>query len=138
LLDPIFGQEAIASTLLTGSAVATSNSATLLSIVSNEGLWADLSFQPSSAKPFQAVNIGVYVDGEQYFAKTNQQDLIVLAGDADSETYLYDGAIGSLTDVSGNSYDNTRLDGGRVQIRITFDTKSGAITSTSLALTGRV
>jgi RNA polymerase sigma-70 factor (ECF subfamily) len=138
LLDPLFGQEAIASTLLTGSAVATSNSATLLSIVSNEGLWADLSFQPSSAKPFQAVTIGLHVDGKQYFAKTNQQDLIVLAGDANSETYLFVGAIDSLTGVSGNSYDNTRLDGGRVQIRITVDTKTGAITSTSLALAGRV
>jgi len=138
LLDPLFGQGTIPTTLLTGSAVATSSSATLLSIVSNEGLWADLSFQPSSAKPFQAVTIGVYVDGEQYFARTNQQDLLVLADDANSETYLYVGAIGSLTDVSGNSYDNTRLDGGKVQIRITVDTKTGVVSSTSLALTGRV
>ena len=138
LLDPLLGQETIQTALLTGSAVATSNSATLFSIVSNEGLWADLSFQPSSAKPFQAVTIGVYVDGEQYFARTNQQDLLVLAVDANSETYLYVGAIGSLRDVLGNSYDNTRLDGGRVQIRITVDTKTGLISNTSLALAGRV
>jgi RNA polymerase sigma-70 factor (ECF subfamily) len=138
LLDPLFGQETIPTTLLTGSAVATSNSATLLSIVSNEGLWADLSFQPSSSKPFQAVTIGVHVDGTQYFARATQRDLIVLAGDANSETYLYVGAIGSLTDVSGVRYDNTRLDGGKVQIRITLDTQTGVVSSTSLALAGRV
>jgi RNA polymerase sigma-70 factor (ECF subfamily) len=138
LLDPLFGQEAISTTLLTGSAVATSSSATFLSIVSNEGLWADLNFQPSSSKPFQAVTIGIYVDGKQYFARTNQQDLIVLAGDSKTETYVYVGLIDLLTDVSGVRYDNTRLDGGKVQIRITIDTQTGVLSSTSLALAGRI
>jgi len=137
LLDPLFEQEAISTTLLTGSAVATSSSATLLSIVSNEGLWADLSFQPSSSKPIQAVTIGIFVDGKQYFARTNQQDLIVLAGDSRTETYLYVGAIGLLTDVSGVRYDNTRLDGGKVQIKVTVDTQSGAVAGTGLSLSGR-
>jgi RNA polymerase sigma-70 factor (ECF subfamily) len=138
LLDPLFGQDAIATTLLTGPAVATSSSATLLSIVSNEGLWADLNFQPSSSKPFQAVTIGIYVDGKQYFARTDQQDLIVLAGDSKTETYVYVGLIDLLTDVSGVRYDNTRLDGGKVQIRITLDTQTGVVSSTSLALAGRI
>jgi RNA polymerase sigma-70 factor (ECF subfamily) len=138
LLDPLFGQDAIATTLLTGPAVATSSSATLLSIVSNEGLWADLNFQPSSSKPFQAVIIGIYVDGKQYFARTDQQDLIVLAGDSKTETYVYVGLIDLLTDVSGVRYDNTRLDGGKVQIRITLDTQTGVVSSTSLALAGRI
>jgi RNA polymerase sigma-70 factor (ECF subfamily) len=138
LLDPLFGQDAIATTLLTGPAVATSSSATLLSIVSNEGLWADLNFQPSSSKPFQAVTIGIYVDGKQYFARTDQQDLIVLAGDSKTETYVYVGLIDLLTDVSGVRYDNTRLDGGKVQIRITLDTQTGVVSSVSLALAGRI
>jgi hypothetical protein len=137
LLDPILGQDSIATTLLTGPAVATSNSATLLSIVSNQGLWADLRFQPSSPQPFQAVTLGLYVDGKQYFARANQQDLIVLASDSKSETYVFEGSIGLLTDVSGNNYDNTRLDGGKVQIRITLDTKTGAVSNTSVALAGR-
>jgi hypothetical protein len=108
-----------------------------LSIVSNEGLWADLSFQPSSSKPFQAVTIGIFIDGKQYFARTNQQDLIVLAGDSRTETYVYVGAIGLLTDVSGVRYDNTRLDGGKVQIKVTVDTQSGAVAGTGLSLSGR-
>jgi RNA polymerase sigma-70 factor (ECF subfamily) len=137
LLDPLFGQEAISTTLLTGPAVATSNSPTSLSIVSNQGLWADLQFQPSSSKPFQAVTVGIYLDGRQYFARANQQDLIVLARDASSETYVFVGSIGLLTDVSGTSYDNTRLDGGQVKVTITVNTQTGDISTTSLALAGR-
>jgi len=138
LLDPLFGQEAISTTLLTGAAVASSTSPTLLSIVSNQGLWADLNFQPSSAKPFQAVTIGIYVDGEQYFARTNQQDLIVLAGGIKTEIYVYVGSMDLLTDVSGARYDNTRLDGGQVLITIAIDTQTGVVSSTSLQLAGRI
>jgi hypothetical protein len=138
LLDPLFGQESIETTLLTGSAVATSSSASLLSIVSNQGLWVDLNFQPSSVKPFQAVTVGLYLDGRQYFARANQRDLIVLAGDSKIEAYVYIGSIGSLTDVAGSRYGNTRLDGGTVQIRITVDTKTGLVLSTGLTLAGRI
>jgi RNA polymerase sigma-70 factor (ECF subfamily) len=138
LLDPLFGQETISTTLLSGPAVATSSSPTLLSIVSNQGLWTDLNFQSSSAMPFQAVTVGLYIDGKQYFARTNQQDLIVLAGDSKTETYVYVGLIGSLTDVAGSRYGNTRLDGGTVQIRITVDTKTGLVLSTGLTLAGRI
>ena len=137
LLDPLFGQQAISTSLLSGPAVVTSNSPTLLSIVSSHGIWADLQFQPSSSKPFQAVTVGIYVDGKQYFARVNQQDLIVLASDSSSETYVFVGSIGLLTDVSGTSYDNTRLDGGQVKVTITVDNQSGVVTSTSLALAGR-
>jgi len=83
------------------------------------------------------VTVGIYVDGKQYFARVNQQDLIVLASDANSETYVFVGSIGLLTDVSGTSYDNTRLDGGQVKISITVNTQTGDISSTSLALAGR-
>jgi len=137
LLDPLFGQQAISTSLLSGPAVVTSNSPTLLSIVSSHGIWADLQFQPSSSKPFQAVTVGIYVDGKQYFARVNQQDLIVLASDSSSETYVFVGSIGLLTDVSGTSYDNTRLDGSQVKVTITVDNQSGVVTSTSLALAGR-
>jgi len=138
LLDPLLGQETISATLLSGLAVVTSNSSTLLSIVSNQGLWADLQFQPSSPKPFQAVTVGIYVDGKQYFARVNQQNLIVLASDAKTETYVFVGSIGLLTDVSGYSYDNTRLDGGQVKVTITINNQSGIVTNTSLALAGRI
>jgi len=83
------------------------------------------------------VTVGIYVDGKQYFARVNQQDLIVLASDSSSETYVFVGSIGLLTDVSGTSYDNTRLDGGQVKVTITVDNQSGVVTSTSLALAGR-
>jgi RNA polymerase sigma-70 factor (ECF subfamily) len=137
LLDPLFGQEFIETTLLTDSAVVDSSSPALLSVVSNQGLWVDLNFQPSSAMPFQAVTVGLYIDGKQYFARTNQQDLIVLAGDSRTETYFYVGLIGSLTDVAGTRYDNTRLDGGKVQVSVTFDTQTGVVSSTRIALAGR-
>jgi hypothetical protein len=83
------------------------------------------------------VTIGLYVDGKQYSARANQTDLIVLASDARTETYMFVGSIGLLTDVLGNRYDNTRLDGGQVKVTITVDTQTGAVSSTSLALAGR-
>jgi RNA polymerase sigma-70 factor (ECF subfamily) len=138
LLDPLFGQESMETNLLSGSAVADSNGPALLSIVSNQGLWADLQFQTSSAVPFQAVTIGLYIDGKQYFASTIQQDLIVLAEDNRTETYVYVGAIGLLTDLSGVRYDNTRLDGGKVRISVTFDTQTRVVTSTRLDLAERI
>jgi hypothetical protein len=85
----------------------------------------------------QAVTVGIYVDGKQYFARTSQRDLLVLAEDSNSETYVYVGSIDLLTDVSGVRFDNTRLDGGQVQITITVDTQSGAVAGTSLSLSGR-
>jgi len=84
------------------------------------------------------VTIGLYIDGKQYFASTNQQDLIVLAEDNRTETYVYVGAIGLLTDLSGVRYDNTRLDGGKLQISVTFDTQTRVVTSTRLDLAERI
>jgi hypothetical protein len=40
--------------------------------------------------------------------------------------------------VSGARYDNTRLDGGQVLVTITIDTQTGAVSSTSLELAGRI
>jgi hypothetical protein len=137
LLDSIIEQGAISTNLLDGKVVTSPSSASLLSIISDQGLWADLQFQPATANPFQAVTVCIYVDGKQYFARTSQQDLIVLAGDGWTETYVYVGSVDLLTDLSGARYNNTRLDGGKVQITITVDTQSGAVADTSLSLSGR-
>jgi len=138
LLDSIIERGAISTNLLDGKVATSSSSASLLSIITDQGLWADLSFQPATANPFQAVTVGIYVDGEQYFAKTSQKDLLVLAEDRSYETYVYAGSIDLLTDVSGARYDNTRLDGGQVLITITIDTRTGEVSSTSLELAGRI
>jgi len=138
LLDSIIEQGAISTNLLDGKVVTSPSSASLLSVISNQGLWADLQFQPAASIPFQAVTVGIYVDGKQYFARTSQQDLIVLAEDSRTETYVYVGSIDLLTDVSGARYDNTRLDGGQVQITITVDTQTGLVSTTSLELAGRI
>jgi hypothetical protein len=138
LLDSIIERGAISTNLLNGEVVTSSSSASLLSIISDHGLWADLQFQPATSIPFQAVTVGIYVDGKQYFARTSQRDLLVLAEDSNSETYVYVGSIDLLTDVSGVRYDNTRLDGGQVQITITVDTQTGVVLSTGLQLAGRI
>jgi hypothetical protein len=138
LLDSIIEQGAISTNLLNGEVVTSSSRASLLSIITDQGLWVDLSFQPATASPFGAVTVGIYIDGKQYFARTSQQDLLVLAEDSRYETYVYVGSIDLLTDVSGARYDNTRLDGGQVLITITIDTQSGVVSSTSLELTGRI
>jgi len=138
LLDSIIERGAISTNLLNEEVVTSPSSASLLSIISDYGLWADLQFQPATSIPFQAVTVGIYVDGEQYFARTSQKDLLVLAEDSSRETYVYVGSIDLLTDVSGARYDNTRLDGGQVLITITIDTRTGAVSSTSLKLAGRI
>jgi RNA polymerase sigma-70 factor (ECF subfamily) len=138
LLDSIIERGAISTNLLNEEVVASSSSASLLSIISDYGLWADLQFHPATSIPFQAVTVGIYVDGKQYFARTSQRDLLVLAEDSNSETYVYVGSIDLLTDVSGVRYDNTRLDGGQVQITITVDSQTGVVSSTSLQLAGRI
>jgi RNA polymerase sigma-70 factor (ECF subfamily) len=138
LLDSIIERGAISTDLLNGEVVTSSSRASLFSIITDQGLWVDLSFQPATASPFGAVTVGIYVDGKQYFARTSQQDLLVLAEDSGYETYVYVGSIDLLTDVSGARYDNTRLDGGQVLITITIDTQSGVVSSTSLELTGRI
>jgi RNA polymerase sigma-70 factor (ECF subfamily) len=138
LLDSIIERGAISTNLLNEEVVTSSSSASLLSIISDHGLWADLQFQPATSIPFQAVTVGIYVDGKQYFARTSQRDLIVLAEDSRTETYVYVGSIDLLTDVFGFRYDNTRLDGGQVQITITVDTQTGVVSSTSLELAGRI
>jgi RNA polymerase sigma-70 factor (ECF subfamily) len=138
LLDSIIEQDAINATLLGGVAVTSSTSPSFLSAVSDQGLWADFGFQPASSKPFQAVTLSLYVDGRQYFAKATQTDLLVLAGDAKSETYVFIGSLEILIDTSGERYANTRLDGGKVQIAVAIDTETGVVSSTTLALAGRV
>ena len=134
LLDPLFEQSRIASSLFSETIAANSNSATLVSLVSDQGFWADLRFQPSSKNPFSAVKIGLYVDGQQYFARLSQSDLLVFSTKASSETYVFIGSVGSLTDVKGNSFSNTRLDGAQVRIEVTLDTATGFVYDTSLAL----
>jgi RNA polymerase sigma-70 factor (ECF subfamily) len=138
LLDSIIERGAISTNLLNEEVVTSSSNASLLSVISDQGLWADLQFQPAASIPFQAVTVGIYVDGKQYFARTSKRDLLVLAEDSSSETYVYVGSIDLLTDVSGVRYDNTRLDGGQVKITITIDTQTGVVSSTSLQLAGRI
>jgi RNA polymerase sigma-70 factor (ECF subfamily) len=138
LLDSIIERGAISTNLLNEEVVTSSSSASLLSIISDYGLWADLQFHPATSIPFQAVTVGIYVDGKQYFARASQRDLLVLAEDSNSETYVYVGSIDLLTDVSGVRYDNTRLDGGQVQITITVDSQTGVVLSTGLQLAGRI
>jgi hypothetical protein len=137
LLDPLFEQSRIEASLLSGTIAASSNSSTLLSLVSDQGFWADLRFQPSSKNPFSAVKIGLYVDGQQYFARLTQSDLLVFSTKDSSETYVFIGSIGSLADVKGNSFSSTRLDGAEVRIEVILDAATGFVYETSLRLEAR-
>ena len=123
--------------MLTGSASTSADTPSLLSIVSDEGIWADVTFQPANATPFQQVRLGLQVDGEQYFANVSTADLLVLAKDSTSETYVFIGSIGALIDLNGNLYRQTRLDGGRLQISLTVNSETGEVSNTSFSLTDR-
>jgi len=109
----------------------------LLTMVSDDGVWADVTFQPASKNPFQSVVMGLLVGGEQYFATVSTSDFIVVGDDARTETYVLVGSIGELRDTSGAGYLKTRLDGASVRISLTVNVVTGGVTSTSLALQER-
>lgn len=137
LLDPLVDKSVIQTTLLSGNVGVSSESPTLVTMVSEDGVWADVTFQPGTARPFQRVSIGIGVDGAQYFADVTASDLIVLGSDQKTETYVFVGLIGELRDTTGNSFSQTRLDGARVRVSLTVENATGQILQSSLALDER-
>ena len=137
LLDPLVQQSSIQARLLT-TTVTSPGTPSLLSIVSDEGIWADVTFQSATATPFQRVRLGIQVDGGQYFANVSTSDLLVLAKSRTSETYVFVGSIGALTDLNGNVYRQTRLDGAQLRISLTVNTETGSVSETRFALDARV
>jgi hypothetical protein len=134
LLDPLVEAELIKTTLLSGDVSVTSATPTLLTMVSDKGIWADVHFQLGTKEAFQNVRVGLWVDGEQFFASTSATDLLVLASDATSESYSFVGSIGELRDLKGTSYSNTRLDGAIVRIVLTVDLAAGKITKSGIGI----
>ena len=137
LLDPLVEKGVIETSLLGGRAIVGENAPSLLTIVSGEGIWADVTFQPSSTTPFQRVTMGIQLGGQQYFADVTTSDFIVLASDASSETYVMVGTIDELRDTAGNTYSQTRLDGAEVRVSVTFNSQTGEVSQTNLALQER-
>jgi RNA polymerase sigma factor (sigma-70 family) len=134
LLDDLVEKNTIETTLLTGSGAVSPGAPSLLTMVSDDGVWVDVTFQPASKNPFQRIVMGLLVGGEQYFATVSTSDFIVVGDDARTETYVLVGSIGELRDTSGASYLKTRLDGASVRISLTVNVVTGGVTSTSLAL----
>ena len=137
LLDPIINQGRIETSLLSGNANANPGTASLISIVSDRGIWADINFRPYSANPFTSATVGIFVDGDYFFASVKQKDLLVLAENQNTETYLLVGSIGMLSDVFGNRFRDTRLDGATVEISVSVDRSTGNVFGTSISLTGK-
>jgi len=137
LLDPLVEKGVIETSLLGGRAIVGENAPSLLTIVSSDDIWADVTFQPSSTTPFQRVAMGILLGGQQYFADVAISDFIVLASDASSETYMMVGTIDELRDTAGNTYAQTRLDGAEARVSVTFNPETGEVTRTSLALQER-
>ena len=137
LLDPIINQGRIETSLLSGNANANPGTASLISIVSDRGIWADINFRPYSANPFTSATVGIFVDGDYFFASVKQKDLLVLAENQNTETYLLVGSIGMLSDVFGNRFGDTRLDGATVEISVSVDRSTGNVFGTSISLAGK-
>jgi len=137
LLDPIINQGRIETSLLSGNANANPGTASLISIVSDRGIWADINFRPYSANPFTSATVGIFVDGDYFFASVKQKDLLVLAENQNTETYLLVGSIGMLSDVFGNRFRDTRLDGATVEISVSVDRSTGNVFGTSISLAGK-
>jgi hypothetical protein len=137
LLDPIINQGRIETSLLSGNTNANPGASSLISIVSDRGIWADINFRPYSANPFTSATVGIFVDGDYFFASVKQKDLLVLAENQNTETYLLVGSIGMLSDVFGNRFRDTRLDGATVEISVSVDRSTGNVFGTSISLAGK-
>ncbi|MCF8529534.1 MAG: sigma-70 family RNA polymerase sigma factor [Aquiluna sp.] len=137
LLDPLVAQSSIKGSLLSSSTIASPNAPELITVISDEGIWADVIFQPESQTPFQNVRLGISVDENQYFANVSGIDLIVVSEDPTHETYVLVGSIGAISDVSGNIYRQTRLDGATLRLTLTVNVATGKISQTGFALAGR-
>jgi RNA polymerase sigma factor (sigma-70 family) len=137
LLDGLVEKNTIETTLLTGNGSVSPGAPSLLTMVSDDGVWADITFQPAAKNPFQRVVMGLLVGGEQYFANISTSDFMVLGIDASTENYVLVGSIGELRDTSGTGYLKTRLDGASVRISLTVDAVTGQVTNTSFALQER-
>jgi RNA polymerase sigma factor (sigma-70 family) len=137
LLDGLVEKNTIETTLLTGNGAVSPGAPSLLTMVSDDGVWADITFQPAAKNPFQRVVMGLLVGGEQYFANISTSDFMVLGIDASTENYVLVGSIGELRDTSGTGYLKTRLDGAGVRISLTVDVVTGEVTNTSFALQER-
>lgn len=137
LLDPLVSKDSIQGELLSKDSIVRSDAPSLVTVVSNDGIWADVIFQSATGDPFQSVKMGISIDGSQYFANVSKTDLLVLAQDEQMETYVLVGSIGAITDVNGNSYRQTRLDGATVRLSLEVNVVTGKIGQTSFALTGR-
>lgn len=138
LLDGVLEQGEITTELLSGAPIIAPSSRELLTVVGQEeAIWADLEFAHQSRQPFQRVNLGLQVDGAQYFALASQTDLLVLGASEQSETYVFVGEIGAITDVNGAVYDQTRLSGGKLRVTVTVNPKTNQVAATTLELTGR-
>jgi len=74
----VLEKDLIEGDLLSGETVARQANQALLNIVSDHGFWSDVLFKLAPSMPFGAVNIGVHVEGEQFFANAARTGLLVL------------------------------------------------------------
>ena len=137
LLDSLVEADSIQTSLLSKTETAVSGTPSLFTLVSDRGIWADVNFELGASRPFQRTTVGLRVGGDQYFADVSQEDFLVLGNGGTSEIYVLVGSIGQLGDTSGNSYDQTRLDGARVTVTLTVNTVSGLVGESSLSIDER-
>lgn len=137
LLDSLVEADSIQTSLLSKTETAVTGIPSLFTLVSDQGIWADVNFELGASRPFQRTTVGLRVGGDQYFTDVSQEDFLVLGNGGTSETYVLVGSIGQLRDTSGNLYDQTRLDGARVTVTLTVNTVSGQVGESSLSIDER-
>ena len=134
LLDPIL-DEGLVSPVLFSPDSASFGEAQLLTVVSDSGVWADVRFNANARSPFTSVRLGFLIDGEQFFASPNQNDLLVESIPSGNYRFTFTGRIGSITDDFGNTWTQSRLRNTVATVAVTTSSTTGEVSAVVVEVT---
>ena len=96
-------------------------------VAATAGVWSDVYFDYGSSDPV-AARIGFMVGSDQYFANLKAVDLYV-SSDGDIDIFKYIGEVQAVTNVSGQSFEETRMAGTQFAISVHFDNSTGNVSA---------
>jgi hypothetical protein len=134
LADQIFEQDGEAEILFASTAAPDSTERSLITAVSDNGVWADFSFALNQAEPISNVRIGFAVGAEQYYAMPRQLDYLVTRTASGLDRYTFTGQMREIFDLNNRGFNQTRMDGARVNLEVLVDPATGRVAKAMLSV----
>jgi len=102
-------------------------SRTAHTVATSSGVWADIYFDYDSSSPV-ATRIGFIAGSDQYFADLETVDMFV-SSEGDIDIFQYIGEVGAIFNVSGQSFEETRMTGTKFAVSVHFDNSKGNVSA---------